>query len=184
MNEINTLRQETIYLAGGCFWCTEAVFQRVRGVLRVQSGYANGHVDQPSYEQVCQGDTGHAEAVEVVFDPAVITLEAILEVFFGTHDPTTLNRQGNDVGEQYRSGVYTTSETQHARVLHFVQQLSDDRIFDRPVVTEVAPLRAWWPAEAYHADYFNRNPQQGYCAYVVAPKVLKFQQYFKRYAAQ
>lgn len=174
--------QETIYLGGGCFWCTEAVFDRVRGVEDVESGYANGHVPNPSYEQVCAGSTGHAEVLKVVFDPQVIDLTALLEIFFGTHDPTTLNRQGNDVGTQYRSAVYTTSAIQLAAVQDFVQALNQRRTFGVPVVTQVQALAQYWPAEPYHQDYFARHPEQAYCAYVVGPKVHKFLQTFAQYA--
>ena len=173
--------QETIYLGGGCFWCTEAVFDRVRGVLDVESGYANGHLPQPTYEQVCEGTTGHAEVIRVVFDPQVLPRSALLEIFFGTHDPTTLNRQGNDVGPQYRSAVYTTDDAQLQQVQAFVEQLNIDNVFGTPVVTEVQPLQSYWPAESYHQDYFARNPHQGYCAYVVGPKVQKFLQRFGDY---
>ena len=173
---------ETIYLGGGCFWCTEAVFDRVRGVVDVESGYANGHVDHPSYEAVCEGTTGHAEVLRVQFDPAVLPLTAVLEIFFGTHDPTTPNRQGNDVGPQYRSAIYTTSAPQLDTAQQFVQALNTRQVFSMPVVTEVEPLRSFWPAEAYHQDYFARNPHQGYCAYVVGPKVHKFLSTFTQYA--
>lgn len=172
---------EIIYLAGGCFWCTEAVFDRVHGVLDVQSGYVNGHVEHPRYEQVCDGNTGHAEAIRVEFDPAVIPLRELLEIFFVTHDPTTLNRQGNDVGTQYRSGIYTTSPAQAQVVHELLREFGQDKTFGAPVVTEVEPLRSWWPAEDYHQDYFARNPHQGYCAYVVAPKVQKFLATFARH---
>jgi len=184
MSEINNLSQQTIYLGGGCFWCTEAVFDRVQGVVDVQSGYANGHVANPSYEQVCSGETGHAEVIRVVYDNQQLPLEQLLEIFFGTHDPTTLNRQGNDVGTQYRSAVYTTSEPQFQQALHFVHQLNTQNIFGVPVVTEVQPLESYWPAEDYHQDYFVRNPFQGYCAYVVGPKVEKFLHTFSQYAKQ
>lgn len=174
--------QEIIYLGGGCFWCTEAVFDRVAGVLDVESGYANGHVAKPSYEHVCEGSTGHAEVLKVVFDPEQIALERLLEIFFGTHDPTTLNRQGNDVGTQYRSAIYTTNPEQQSAATAFVDQLNSQNIFGVPVVTEVEPLDNYWPAEDYHQDYFARNPHQGYCALVVGPKVQKFLQTFAAYA--
>lgn len=174
--------QETIYFGGGCFWCTEAVFVRVRGVVDVQSGYANGHVPHPSYEQVCEGTTGHNEVLKVTFNPAQIPLQTLLEIFFGTHNPTTLNRQGNDVGTQYRSGIYTTSPAQQAQAQAFVQALNTDNVFGVPVVTEVQALDNYWPAEDYHQDYFARNPHQGYCAYVVGPKVHKFLESFAAYA--
>lgn len=182
MEETNKNQQdsnfETIVLASGCFWCTEAVYARLRGVQQVTSGYCNGHVDQPSYEQVCEGDTGLAECVELVFDPQAITLEQVLQVFFATHDPTTLNRQGNDVGTQYRSGIYTTSAQQFAEVQRFVQALGASGQFPAPIVTEVEPLTRFWPAEDYHQEFFALNPRQPYCSFVVGPKVQKFEQKF------
>ena len=172
---------QTITLGGGCFWCTEAVFDRVRGVTDVESGYANGHVPNPSYEQVCGGDTGHAEVVRLTFDPAVIGLREILEIFFATHDPTTLNRQGNDVGTQYRSGIYFENPD-HGDVAHdMVRQMSQDKLFGAPITTEVQPLSSYSAAEAYHQDYFANHPNQGYCAFVVGPKVEKFRKTFARY---
>ena len=170
---------ETIVLAGGCFWCTEAVFDRLRGVLDVESGYANGHVEHPSYEAVCTGDTGHAEVVKLTYDPAQISLQDVLMVFFSTHDPTTLNRQGNDVGPQYRSGIYFTTPEQEATAREMVAQLEAEKIFRAPVVTEVKALESYWPAEDYHQDYFANNPGTGYCAFVVGPKVEKFSERFK-----
>lgn len=170
---------ELITLAGGCFWCTEAVFERVRGVLSVESGYCNGHVAAPSYEDVCAGTTGHAEALRVRFDPAQISLRSLLEIFFAIHDPTTLNRQGADVGTQYRSGIYVHNAEQDAvarAVLAEAQQAWGGR-----VVTEIQPERNYSPAEAYHQHYFARNPEQGYCAFVVAPKVAKFSQAFSHF---
>ncbi|MCW5634937.1 MAG: peptide-methionine (S)-S-oxide reductase MsrA [Rubrivivax sp.] len=168
---------ETITLGGGCFWCLEAVYELVDGVLAVESGYSNGHVKNPSYEQVCRGDTGHAEVVQVRFDPARITLREVLEIFFHVHDPTTLNRQGNDVGPQYRSGIYWHEPAQEAVVREVVaeaQQAHRGR-----VVTELAPLANYSRAEDYHQHYFANHPQQGYCAFVVAPKVEKFRRTFK-----
>lgn len=165
---------DTITLAGGCFWCLEAVYEQVRGVTSVLSGYANGQVEAPSYEQVCTGRTGHAEVVQLRFDPAQVSLRELLEVFFLIHDPTTLNRQGNDVGTQYRSGIYVERDEQRtvaAEVMAEVQAHVKD-----PVVTELAPLRSFWPAEDYHQHYFANHPGQGYCAFVVAPKVEKFRQ--------
>ena len=169
---------EKIYLAGGCFWCTEAVFARVRGVGSVASGYANGAVPNPSYEQVCSGTTGHAECIEVAFDPQVIPLDKVLHIFFATHDPTTLNRQGNDVGTQYRSAIYTTSDAQLVAARAFVAQLQASGQLGAPVVTEVEPLQHFWPAENYHQEYFANNPRQPYCTYVVAPKVDKLESRF------
>ncbi|MEX8194163.1 peptide-methionine (S)-S-oxide reductase MsrA [Comamonas guangdongensis] len=172
---------ETIVLGGGCFWCTEAVFDRVRGIVDVESGYANGHLEHPSYEDVCTGQTGHAEVVKLEFDPAVIGLRDVLLIFFGTHDPTTLNRQGNDVGTQYRSGVYTGSAAQAETARALLQELREEGAYDAPIVTEVEPLRSYWSAEDYHQDYFAKHPNQGYCAFVVGPKVQKFRQTFSRW---
>ena len=169
-----TSLQASIYLAGGCFWCVDAIFSRVRGVLEVCSGYANGHLPHPSYEQVCSGTTGHAEVLQVVYDPQMLSLVELLEIFFATHDPTTPDRQGNDIGPQYRSGIYTTTTEQLAVAQDYVAQLNQHRAFPAPVVTEVAPLTAFYPAEDGHQDYFARHPEAGYCAWVIAPKVAKF----------
>ena len=169
--------EDLITLGGGCFWCTEAVFLRVKGVLGVESGYTNGQVAQPNYEQVCSGNTGHAEVVRVRFDTRVVSLEDLLQVFFTIHDPTTLNRQGADVGTQYRSGIYYTRPEQ----LGVIRQVLDEaqRAHGGKVVTEVQPEQNYWPAEAYHQDYFANHPEQGYCAFVVAPKVDKFAKKFR-----
>lgn len=170
---------ETIVLGGGCFWCTEAVFDRVDGIVDVESGYSNGQVRNPSYEQVCTGQTGHNEVVKLQFDPARISLREILEIFFVVHDPTTLNRQGNDVGTQYRSGIYTTTDAQQATAREVIAELAANQVYrGAPIVTEVAPLSNYWPAEDYHQDYFAKHPNQGYCAFVVGPKVEKFQKTF------
>lgn len=169
---------ERITLAGGCFWCLEAVFLRVQGVQELQSGYSNGHAHAPHYEQVCSGNTGHAEVVQIGFDPQQVSLRELLEVFFTIHDPTTLNRQGADVGTQYRSGIYFHDEAQRP-VIDAVMQELKAQLGDR-VVTEVQPLRNFWPAEPYHHRYYERNPDQGYCAFVVAPKVDKFSASFRR----
>ena len=176
-NTSATPATESITLGGGCFWCLEAVYELVDGVLAVESGYSNGHVPDPGYERVCSGTTGHAEVVQVRFDPARITLTEILEIFFHIHDPTTLNRQGNDVGPQYRSAIYWHEPAQEAtvrRVLAEAQQAHRGR-----VVTEVAPRTNYWRAEDHHQHYFANHPQQGYCAFVVAPKVEKFRRTFK-----
>ena len=168
---------ETITLGGGCFWCLEAVYELVDGVTAVESGYANGHVVNPSYEQVCDGNTGHVEVVRVSFDPAVIGLREVLEIFFAIHDPTTLNRQGNDIGPQYRSGIYLHDETQRT----LAQQVWDEAqaAHGGRLVTELEPVRNYWRAEAYHQHYFAQHPNQGYCAFVVAPKVEKFRKTFR-----
>ena len=173
---------QTITLGGGCFWCTEAVYVKVRGVTDVESGYCNGHVAKPSYEQVCSGDTGHNEVVKLVFDPAQISLREILEIFFVIHDPTTLNRQGNDVGTQYRSGIYTSSPEQQAVAQGVIAEMAASATYRQPIVTEVLPLANYWPAEDYHQDFFARNLGQGYCVAVAAPKVAKFRKTFARLA--
>jgi len=175
MNEL-----QTITLGGGCFWCTEAVYVKVRGVTDVESGYCNGHVTKPSYEQVCSGDTGHNEVVKLVFDPAQISLEDILEIFFVIHDPTTLNRQGNDAGTQYRSGIYVSTPEQGGIARSMLADMTQAKVFGRPIVTEVLPLSNYWPAEDYHQDFFERNPFQGYCVAVAGPKVEKFRKTFAR----
>lgn len=176
MSSVESSTPQTITLAGGCFWCVEAVYLRVRGVLAVESGYSNGHVANPSYEQVCAGDTGHAEVVRVTFEPTQVSLRQLLEIFFAIHDPTTPDRQGNDVGPQYRSGIYyeTPEQQQVARAL--MDELAG--AFNAPIVTELLPLANYWRAEDYHQNYFARHPNQGYCAFVVAPKVVKFERHF------
>ena len=169
---------QTITLGGGCFWCTDAVFSRLKGVTDVTCGYSNGHVQRPSYEQVCSGATGHNEVVQVTFDPTQIGLRQLLTVFFGTHDPTTLNQQGNDIGTQYRSGIYVSNEDQRKTALDFIAELGRDQVFKKPVVTEVEALDNYWPAEAYHQDYFEQHPNTGYCSFVVEPKVAKLRKSF------
>jgi peptide-methionine (S)-S-oxide reductase len=166
----------TAILGGGCFWCLEAVFLEVRGVTRVESGYMGGQVPEPSYEQVCAGATGHAEVVRVEFDPAQLAYRDLLEVFFTIHDPTTLNRQGNDVGTQYRSAIFTLSPEQEASARQVIAEMAN--VWDAPIVTEVTPAATWYKAEDYHQDYFRQHPLQGYCAFVVAPKVAKFKKTF------
>ena len=169
---------ERAILGGGCFWCLEAVFDIVQGVHSVKSGYAGGHVVNPTYKHVCEGTTGHAEVVAVDFDPAVIGYADILEIFFGMHDPTTLNRQGNDVGSQYRSAIFYESETQREVAEAVVAGVDRDGPWDDPIVTEVAPLAVLYDAEDYHDDYFANNGNQPYCRVVVAPKVAKFRAKF------
>jgi peptide-methionine (S)-S-oxide reductase len=165
-------------LAGGCFWCLEAVYDQVKGVKSVESGYIGGQTTNPSYEQVCGGRTGHAEAVRITFDPQVVGYRDLLNIFFAIHDPTTLNRQGNDSGTQYRSAVFYHSSEQKDITQEVIAKLSEDRLYPNPIVTELAPAGQWYEAEAYHQEYFARNPSQGYCAYVVGPKVAKFRQHF------
>ncbi|MBK9235707.1 MAG: peptide-methionine (S)-S-oxide reductase MsrA [Rhodoferax sp.] len=171
---------QTITLGGGCFWCTEAVFVNVRGVMDVESGYCNGHTPQPSYEQVCRGDSGHCEVVKLAFDPAQVSARELLEVFFVIHDPTTLNRQGADSGTQYRSGIYWSHPDHEALAREIIGEMTHSGVYQQPIVTEVAALANYWPAEDYHQDYFARNPNQGYCMAVAAPKVAKFRKTFSR----
>jgi peptide-methionine (S)-S-oxide reductase len=166
-------QNEVTTLAGGCFWCLEAAFGQLRGVERVESGYSGGRVPNPSYERVCTGTTGHAEVVQVTFDPALISFADLLHVFFTIHDPTTLNQQGGDVGTQYRSAVFYHSPEQKAEAERVIAELTAEKVWDDPIVTEVEPLARFYPAEEYHRDYYRRNPDQGYCRAVVAPKVAK-----------
>jgi len=170
------LQQAT--LAGGCFWCLDAVFSQLDGVASVECGYANGQVAHPDYEQVCTGQTGHAEVVRLAFDPMVVDYRTVLGVFFSIHDPTTLNRQGHDVGTQYRSAIYWHDAEQERVARELVDELTRDGVFDAPLVTELAPLRNYYPAEPEHQRYFERHPHQGYCAYVIAPKVQHFRQQY------
>ncbi|MGH7671758.1 MAG: peptide-methionine (S)-S-oxide reductase MsrA [Gemmatimonadales bacterium] len=164
---------EIATLAGGCFWCLEAVFEQLRGVTSVASGYAGGRVPNPSYQAVCTGTTGHAEVVQVTFDPAVISVRDLLDVFFTIHDPTTLNQQGGDVGTQYRSAIFYHDEEQRRVATAAIKELEAARVWDDPIVTEVAPLTAFYPAEEYHREYYRRNANQPYCRAVIAPKVAK-----------
>lgn len=164
----------TATLAGGCFWCLEAVFDELEGVHAVKSGYAGGHVEHPSYQQVCTGTTGHAEVVRITYDPAVIGYDDLLRVFFSIHDPTTKDRQGNDVGPQYRSAIFFHDEAQRGAAEAVLREVAEAGIYVGTIVTELEPAGPFYPAEAYHDDYFARNPGQGYCAAVIAPKVAKF----------
>jgi len=171
---------ETITLGGGCFWCLEAVYLLVDGVTAVESGYCNGHVGNPSYEQVCSGNTGHAEVVRVTFDPACISVRELLEIFFVVHDPTTLNRQGDDMGSQYRSGIYWESAQHEGVAREVLAELAASGVHHRRIVTELLPLANYSRAEDYHQRYFESHPEQGYCSFVVAPKVQKFRRTFAR----
>lgn len=171
-------RREKATLAAGCFWCVEAVYDALRGVESAVSGYAGGDVPNPSYEQVCTGSTGHAEVVQVTFDPEEISYRELLEIFFTVHDPTTLNRQGGDVGTQYRSAIFHHSPEQRATAEAVIREMGERELWADPIVTQVEPIGEFYPAEAYHQEYFENNPQQPYCAAVVAPKVAKFR---KRY---
>ncbi|MBQ5939323.1 MULTISPECIES: peptide-methionine (S)-S-oxide reductase MsrA [unclassified Massilia] len=167
---------EVAILGGGCFWCLEAVYLEVRGVTRVESGYMGGQVQNPTYEQVCTGQTGHAEVVRLEFDPSVISYRDILEIFFTIHDPTTPDRQGNDVGTQYRSAIFFTSPEQEATARQVMAEMA--AVWDAPIVTQIVPQETWYKAEGYHQNYFAQHPLQGYCAFVVAPKVQKFRKTF------
>jgi peptide-methionine (S)-S-oxide reductase len=179
LNQTENQNKETATLAGGCFWCLEPVFDNLQGVLDVVSGYSGGHVPDPTYSEVTSGRTGHAEVVQVTFDPTVISFAEILEVFFTIHDPTTLNRQGADVGTQYRSAVFYHTPEQKATIQQVVADLEKQQVWDNPIVTQVAPFEVFYPAEDYHQEYYVNNPRQPYCQMVVAPKVAKFR---KKYA--
>jgi peptide-methionine (S)-S-oxide reductase len=176
MNNAMKRSTEVAILAGGCFWCLEAVYDELVGVLDVVSGYSGGKVENPSYQAVCTGKTGHAEVVQVTFDPALISYYELLEVFFTIHDPTTLNRQGADVGTQYRSAIFYHTPEQKATSEQVIQEMEREKIWGKPIVTEITPFSIFYPAEAYHQEYFKRNPYQGYCMTVIAPKVAKFRQ--------
>ena len=169
---------ETAYIAGGCFWCTEAIFQRLNGVLEIVSGYMGGNVKNPSYREVCSGTTGHTEGIRVVFEPSVISYNEILSVFFATHDPTTLNRQGNDVGSQYRSSIFYTSEAQKECASQRIAEL-EKTIFDVPIVTELLPETPFYKAEDEHLNYYNYNSEQPYCSYIIDPKIQKLKKQYQ-----
>lgn len=179
MSSVEETRTETATFAAGCFWCTEAVFVRIRGVTQVTSGYTGGQVPNPGYRLVCSGLSGHAEAVQITYDPKVVTYEQLLDVFFHTHDPTTLNRQGADMGTQYRSAVFYHNEKQKAATGKMIDKLNVSGEFDDPIVTSLEELNKWYPAEDYHQDYFKLNARQPYCRAVVGPKVEKFQKRYK-----
>jgi peptide-methionine (S)-S-oxide reductase len=169
---------EKTTLGGGCFWCLEAAFKELKGVKKVISGYAGGSVKNPGYREVCSGSTGHAEVVQITFDPAIISFDEILNVFFSIHDPTTLNRQGNDVGTQYRSIILYHSGNQKEKALSYIQKLEDEKIWKNKIVTEVEPIQKFYPAEDYHQDYYENNPSQPYCSFVINPKMNKFRKKF------
>lgn len=175
---INLANMDTITLGAGCFWCVEAVFQELNGVVSVTSGYMGGHVKNPSYKEVCAGTTGHAEVAQVVFDPAVVSVDEILEVFWQTHDPTTLNRQGADVGTQYRSAVFYHNDLQRQRAEHYKAELDRSGAFRGPIVTEITPATTFYVAEDYHQNYYAENGEQGYCQMVIRPKLEKFRKVF------
>ncbi len=170
---------EKATLGAGCFWCVEAVFQQLKGVADVQSGYSGGSTDNPTYKEVCTGQTGHAEVIQITYDPQIISFEDILEVFWSVHDPTTLNRQGADVGTQYRSAIFYHSEKQKELAEAYIKQLNELKTFEKPIITEVTKFEVFYPAENYHDDYYNKNGDQPYCRMVIRPKVRKFQKLFK-----
>ncbi len=174
----NNKKLETATLANGCFWCTEAVFQRVKGVEKITVGFSGGHVKNPAYKEVVTGSTGHAECSQIQFDPEVISYEELLEIFWNTHDPTTLNRQGNDVGTQYRSAVFYHDDAQKEIAEQYKKQLDASGVFTDPIVTEIKPFEVFYPAEDYHNNYYNENGSQPYCAFVIRPKVEKFKKRF------
>ena len=178
-NPMTTVVSDTATFAAGCFWCVEAVFQNVKGVVSVVSGYTGGGVKNPTYEEVCSGSTGHAEACQIAFDPNTVSYAELLEVFWKTHDPTTLNRQGNDAGTQYRSAIFYHNEEQRRLAGHYRKELDSSKAFDAPIVTEIAPLREFYRAESYHQNYFNEHGAQPYCVFIIRPKVEKFKKAFK-----
>jgi peptide-methionine (S)-S-oxide reductase len=182
MNDVKIpdgVKTDTATFATGCFWCTEAVFQELKGVFKATSGYSGGHVANPSYEAVCTGETGHAECLQIIYDPKVISFDELLEVFWEAHDPTTLNRQGNDVGTQYRSAIFYHNEEQKQKAEHYKAELTKSGAYPNPVVTEITPFTKFYPAEDYHQDYFRLHGSQPYCSMVIRPKVEKFEKVFK-----
>lgn len=179
INQAATLRLDTATFASGCFWCGEAKFSALKGVLKVTSGYTGGRTPRPSYEQVCTGTTGHAEAFNVIYDTSVITYDELLEAFFMSHDPTQLNRQGNDVGTQYRSAIFVHNQMQAQKANYYIRQLTEQKIYQQKIVTEVTPFRIFYDAETYHQNYYKNNPGQSYCRYVIQPELEKFKHIFK-----
>ncbi len=181
MNSItgNGQKTETATLGGGCFWCTEAVYKELKGVTDIKPGYSGGNIKNPSYKEVCTGETGHAEVIQITFDPSVISFSDILEVFFMTHDPTTLNRQGNDVGTQYRSVIFYHSELQKETAEKVISLFEKEKVYDKPIVTQIEPFKAFYEAEDYHHNYYVRNKNQPYCQFVITPKLEKFEKIFK-----
>lgn len=177
-NENSSMITDTATFGNGCFWCTEAIFQQLDGVLKVESGYSGGQVENPTYKEVCEGTTGHAEAIRIVYDPARISYDDLLQVFWETHDPTTLNRQGNDVGTQYRSVIFYHNDEQKEKAQYYLKKLEESKAFDKPIVTEISPMTRFYIAENYHQDYYNNNGSQPYCYYVIKPKLEKFRKAF------
>lgn len=184
MDSIDLEKYETAIFANGCFWCSEAIFQKINGVKDVKPGYIGGKTENPSYEEVCTGTTEHAEAIKIIFDNKLVHYQELLEVFFSTHDPTTINRQGNDVGTQYRSEIFYTTNTQKEEATLFVKTLNEENIFNKPVVTKVSKASTFYFAENYHFDYFTNNPDKTYCAMVISPKVKKFEKFFQEFVTK
>ncbi len=178
-HKMDDKKTETAIFAGGCFWCTEAFFTDVKGVEKVVSGYIGGKTENPTYKEVCEGYSGHAEAIKITFNPAEVAYEDLLEIFFATHDPTTINRQGADVGTQYRSEIFYTTEAQKVAAENFIKLLTDQKIFDKKIVTKISSATTFYPAEDYHQDYYAQNPNQPYCQAVIAPKLAKLQKNYK-----
>jgi peptide-methionine (S)-S-oxide reductase len=178
MNDKNP-NLETATFGSGCFWCTEAIFERVNGVVSVISGYSGGSVDNPTYEEVCSGTTGHAECTQITFDSSIVSYDELLEIFWKTHDPTTLNKQGNDVGTQYRSVIFYHNNEQKQKAEYYKNKLTEEKIWEKSIVTEIAKFEKFYPAEDYHQEYYENNPNQGYCSFVITPKVEKFEKIFK-----
>ena len=174
------MNRETAVFAGGCFWCTEALLKGLKGILSAEPGYTGGHMENPTYIKVCGGDTGHAEAVKIEFDPGIISYGELLSVFFNTHDPTTLNRQGNDVGTQYRSAIFYTNDVQKSEAEELIKELNDTKAYPNQVVTEVVPLTIFYPAENYHKDYYEKNKDKAYCQLIIAPKLGKLQKKYEK----
>ncbi len=179
MDSVQNSNLEKATFGSGCFWCTEAIYERVEGVHSVVSGYAGGSVKNPAYKEVCDGTTGHAEVIQIGYDPKVVSYDELLEIFFKTHDPTTLNRQGADVGTQYRSVIFYNDDEQKKKAEYYKTELDKSGAWDNPIVTEISPLTNFYPAEDYHQDYYENNPNQGYCSFVIGPKVEKFEKVFK-----
>lgn len=172
-------KQDIATFGSGCFWCTEAIFERINGVQKVISGYSGGTTENPTYEEVCTGTTGHAECTQIYYDPNVISYDELLQIFWKTHDPTTLNRQGNDLGTQYRSVIFYHNQEQKQKAEYYKKKLEEEKIWDKPIVTEIAEFKKFYPAEDYHQNYYENNPNQGYCAFVITPKIEKFEKIFK-----
>ena len=175
----NGKKTDTATFGTGCFWCTEAIFQELKGVIKVTSGYSGGHINNPTYEQVCSGNTGHAECLQIIYDPKVISYDELLEVFWESHDPTSLNRQGNDVGTQYRSAIFYHDEEQKQKAEHYKQKLNESKAYDKPIVTEITKFSTFYSGENYHQDYYRTHGSQPYCSIVIRPKVEKFEKVFK-----